>query len=110
MELPRGGVVFFNGYLLHRSLPNRAAGGFRRSLVNHYMSAESLLPGGAAQPDGQPIAQYDNRAITMVAGADPNAWKAANPSREMIIRPDGMGGCGDGRTSLEEYKRNRAST
>ena len=39
-----GTVVFFNGYLLHRSLPNYAALGFRRSLVHHYMSAESLLP------------------------------------------------------------------
>jgi len=45
VEVPAGAIVFFNGYLLHRSLPNRApAGTYRRVLVNHYMSASSLLP------------------------------------------------------------------
>ena len=45
VEVRAGTVVFFNGYLLHRSLPNRApAGRYRRALVNHYMSAHSLLP------------------------------------------------------------------
>ena len=39
VEVKTGAIVFFNGYLLHRSLPNRATGGFRRVLVNHYMSA-----------------------------------------------------------------------
>ncbi|GAA1041653.1 hypothetical protein GCM10009557_65850 [Virgisporangium ochraceum] len=39
-----GGVVFFNGYLLHRSLPNTGRRGLRRALVNHYMSATSRLP------------------------------------------------------------------
>ena len=43
VEVKAGSVVFFNGYLLHRSLKNRSSG-FRRALVNHYMSAESLLP------------------------------------------------------------------
>ena len=43
VEVKAGSIVFFNGYLLHRSLPNRATG-FRRALVNHYMSAESFLP------------------------------------------------------------------
>ena len=44
VEVKAGSLVFFNGYLLHRSFPNRAQSGYRRVLVNHYMSAESLLP------------------------------------------------------------------
>lgn len=44
VELKAGSMVVFNGYLLHRSLPNVMQSGYRRSLVNHYMSAESLLP------------------------------------------------------------------
>lgn len=44
VEVPAGSVVVFDGYLLHRSLPNTGRHGLRRALVNHYMSAESLLP------------------------------------------------------------------
>ena len=44
VEVKAGTIVFFNGYLLHRSLPNVAKSGYRRALVNHYMSAESMLP------------------------------------------------------------------
>jgi phytanoyl-CoA hydroxylase len=43
VEVPAGSVVFFNGYLLHRSLRNRSSG-YRRALVNHYCNAWSLLP------------------------------------------------------------------
>ena len=67
-----GSIVFFNGYLLHRSLPNRASRGYRRALVNHYMSAESLLPWDW---DGRIAPTRDNRDIVMVAGEDPYAWK-----------------------------------
>jgi len=42
--VPAGAVVLFNGYLLHMSLPNTGRRGLRRALVNHYMSAQSLLP------------------------------------------------------------------
>jgi phytanoyl-CoA hydroxylase len=44
VELPAGAALIFDGYLLHRSLPNTGRHGMRRALVNHYMSAESLLP------------------------------------------------------------------
>ena len=43
VEVPAGSVVFFNGYLLHRSKRNTSSG-YRRALVNHYMSMNSLLP------------------------------------------------------------------
>jgi phytanoyl-CoA hydroxylase len=92
VELPAGGAVFFNGYLLHRSLPNVAQGGFRRALVNHYMSASSLLPW--RQPkDGEWIATLDFRDIVMVAGRDPYAHKGIENLMTPHIRPDKMGGC-----------------
>jgi len=68
-EVPAGGVVFFSGYLLHRSFRNRS-NGFRRALVNHYMSAESLLPWDW---DGRLPLTRDNRDIVMVRGEDPYA-------------------------------------
>ncbi len=37
VEAPAGSVVFFNGYLLHRSKRN-LSNTYRRALVNHYMS------------------------------------------------------------------------
>ena len=72
LPCPAGSIVFFNGYLLHKSLRNRAKSGFRRALVNHYMSAESLLPWDW---DGRLEPTRDNRDIVMVAGEDPYAWK-----------------------------------
>ena len=103
VEVPAGAVVFFNGYTLHRSLPNTAPEGtFRRALVNHYMSAESLLPW--RYEDDKPMAKQDFRGIVMVAGEDPYAYKGTVPGNVPHIRPDGKGGCGDGRYTLEEFK------
>ena len=45
---------------------------FRRALVNHYMSAESLL---AWDWTGRLAATRDNRDIVLVAGSDPYAYK-----------------------------------
>jgi phytanoyl-CoA hydroxylase len=84
VEVPAGTIVFFHGYLLHKSLKNRRSAGFRRALVNHYMSAESLLPwwkpGGAAPPT------HDNRDIVMVAGSDPYAWKGVEERSQPYVR------------------------
>jgi ectoine hydroxylase-related dioxygenase (phytanoyl-CoA dioxygenase family) len=93
VEVKAGSVVFFNGYLLHRSLPNRAKGGFRRSLVNHYMSAESLLPW--SQEEGKSVALSDARDIVLVAGEDPYAYKGLVDKARPGVRPDGQGGCED---------------
>ena len=87
-----GSVVFFNGYLLHRSLPNYAESGFRRALVNHYMSAESLLPWHLPEP-GTSMAMADIRDIVMVAGTDPYAYKGIRTDRFAHVRPDKEGGC-----------------
>ena len=102
VEVPAGSIVFFNGYLLHKSLPNRAPEGtFRRVLVNHYMSAESLLPWQFSP--GVPIAKQDYRDIVMIAGEDPYAWKGLDDSARPSVRSAGYGGCGDGRSDLEAH-------
>ncbi len=93
VEVKAGSIVFFNGYLLHRSLPNYAETGFRRSLVNHYMSAESLLPW--INPAGPfSVATLDHRDIIMVAGEDPYAFQGYVDVHAPHVRPDGKGGCG----------------
>jgi phytanoyl-CoA hydroxylase len=92
VEVPAGAMVFFNGYLLHRSLPNTRASGYRRVLVNHYMSAESLLPWLPSQ-DGTRMALTDYRDIVMIAGKDPFAYKGIENIAEASVRPDKLGGC-----------------
>jgi ectoine hydroxylase-related dioxygenase (phytanoyl-CoA dioxygenase family) len=86
-EVKAGAAVFFNGHVLHRSLPNRAAAGYRRALVTHYMSARSLLPWSLGAP---PVPREDYRDIELVAGEDPYAWKGVcDESRPFVRPPDG---------------------
>lgn len=79
-----GAVVFFNGYLLHRSRKNRSDR-FRRVLVNHYMNAYSLLPWHRPSEDGR-MALADYRGIMMVAGDDPYAWKGTVEGGDAHVR------------------------
>ena len=81
VEVPAGSVVVFNGYLLHRSLDNRAATGYRRALVNHYMSAESLLPWQG---------EADWRDVVLVAGRDPYEYKGIEDRSRAFVRLEGM--------------------
>jgi hypothetical protein len=92
VEIAAGSVLLFNGYLLHRSLPNAAPHGLRRALVNHYMSAQSLLP-WTRPPDDVHVAKWDCRDIVMVAGRDPYAWRGITDVSRPYIRPDKNGGC-----------------
>ena len=71
VEVPAGAVVFFNGYLLHRSLKNRSEL-YRRVLVSHYMNAWSRLPWSVKE--GESPATADRRCVISVAGVDPYAW------------------------------------
>ncbi len=103
VEVKKGSIVFFNGYLLHRSLPNYAPSGFRRSLVNHYMSAESLLPWQSFAP-GTHVGNADYRDIVLVAGRDPYAWKGTEELAKAHVRPSGEGGCGNGERNSEELE------
>ncbi len=92
VEVKAGSIVFFNGYLLHRSFPNRAQSGYRRVLVNHYMSASSLLPWRLPE-EGEYMAIADYRDIVMVAGSDPYSWKGTCDIASPMVRPSGEGGC-----------------
>ena len=91
VEVKAGTILFFNGYLLHRSLPNYAQGGYRRTLVNHYMSASSLLPWRRPDEDER-MALVDMRDIVMVAGNDPYAYKGVEDLNPPHVRPSGEGG------------------
>ncbi|HXG23378.1 MAG TPA: phytanoyl-CoA dioxygenase family protein [Chthonomonadales bacterium] len=84
VEVKTGTVVFFNGYLLHRSRKNRSSG-YRRVLVNHYMNAWSLLPWSLRE--GERTANADRRAVVLVSGQDPYAWKGyETPPRKVWLR------------------------
>ena len=84
VELEAGSIVLFNGYLLHRSLNNARKEGYRRSYVNHYMSAESLLPWSGGCLD-HPVEDY--RDIVLVAGKDPYAYKGIEDISMPYLRP-----------------------
>jgi phytanoyl-CoA hydroxylase len=92
VELPAGAALVFDGYLLHRSLPNTGNHGMRRALVNHYMSAESLLP-WFPPSSHEAMGILDYRDIRLVAGRDPYASKGTVDLMHPHVRPDGDGGC-----------------
>ncbi len=84
VEVSVGSVVFFNGYLLHKSHKNRSEV-YRRVLVSHYMNAWSLLPWSLK--DGESVAMADRRSVIPVAGVDPYAWKGYdNPPSNVWLR------------------------
>ncbi len=65
--------LFFNGYLLHRSLPN-TSDRYRRALVCHYMSTQSPLHWCLDEPlEGGGKHESDNRSVHIVCGEDPYA-------------------------------------
>jgi phytanoyl-CoA hydroxylase len=103
VEVKKGTVVFFNGYLLHRSLPNYAQAAYRRALVNHYMSAESLLPWMQGDKPSS-VASLDYRDIVMIAGKDPYAWKGIEERAAPHVRSAGEGGCGNQERNTEALK------
>lgn len=92
VEVKSGSIVFFNGYLLHRSLPNVAHSGYRRALVNHFMSAESFLPWQPPTP-GENMGTLDFRDIVLVAGTDPYSYLGTEDLNSPHVRPSGEGGC-----------------
>ena len=91
VEVKSGTVVFFNGYLLHRSLRN-SSDGFRRALVNHYCNAWSLLPWTTSVSEKVHVFQIgmlDHRNVVPI-GSDPYASKGYSdrPTR-VFLRPRG---------------------
>ena len=83
VEVKAGSVVFFHGYMLHRSRKNRSKI-YRRVLVNHYCNAWSLLP-WEMKKDERP-ANADYRCIIPVSGVDPYAWKGYEKGKNVWIR------------------------
>lgn len=85
VEVKAGAVVFFNGYLLHRSFRNRSTG-TRMALVNHYMNAWSLLPWHVGP--GIEVGVEDTRTIVPVTGEDPYPHKEIEPPPDVtFVRP-----------------------
>lgn len=85
IEVKKGTVVFFHGYTLHSSRRNTTSDCFRTALVNHYMSAESMLPW---DQDGKLDPTNDLRDIVLVAGEDPYAWKGIQSINKPFLRPE----------------------
>jgi len=84
VEVSAGSVVFFNGYLLHRSLVNRSDRR-RMALVNHYMNAWSPLPW--MMHEGIDVGTTDYRTVVQTSGDDPYAWRGVEPPRQAFVRP-----------------------
>jgi ectoine hydroxylase-related dioxygenase (phytanoyl-CoA dioxygenase family) len=91
VEVDAGDAVVFDGYLLHRSLPNTRVRGLRRALVHHCMSAQSLLPW--FHRPGVPIAKTDHRDVVLVAGRDPYAARGLEDVFGVEARAERDGGC-----------------
>lgn len=85
VEVPEGSAVIFNGYLLHMSLQNKSTDRFRRALVAHYSSAETMLPW---DQDGRIDLTHDFRDIFMISGVDPYAYKGITDLSKPFVRPD----------------------
>lgn len=85
IEVKSGCVVFFNGYVLHSSLRNKTVDNFRTALVNHYMSAESMLPW---DQDGKLEPTEDLRDIVLVSGKDPYVYKGTVSVNVPYLRPE----------------------
>lgn len=88
-EVSAGTVLFFNGFTLHRSLDNRRSTGFRRALVNHYMSARSPLPWASGNSR---FAPDDYRDIVMVSGRDSFADRGLEDLAVPYLRPESRTG------------------
>ena len=85
LEADAGDVAIFHGYVLHRSLNNTRTEGYRRALVNHVMSARSMLPWSMGLP---PTPRDDFRDFEMVSGEDPYEWKGKEDILIPFLRPE----------------------
>ncbi|MEM9257533.1 MAG: phytanoyl-CoA dioxygenase family protein [Pseudomonadota bacterium] len=85
LDADAGDAVVFHGYVLHRSLNNTRTSGYRRALVNHVMSARSMLPWAMGIP---PKPKEDFRDFEMVSGEDHYAWKGREDITVPFLRPE----------------------
>ena len=61
-----GDCVLLDGYLLHRSLPNRCTSGFRRALIGHFTAADASSPWDGAN---RRVAAADGSVVEFATGA-----------------------------------------
>ena len=85
VEADAGDVVIFHGYVLHRSLNNTRKQGYRRAIVNHVMSARSMLPWSMGFP---PQPRDDFRDFEMISGQDHYEWKGKEDVLIPFLRPE----------------------
>jgi hypothetical protein len=79
-----GDVLFFNGSLVHGSLPNTSADRFRRALIGHYVSGEAERVARYYHPalrmDGTPL------ELAVAAGGGPcGEWVAGTDGPEIAL-------------------------
>jgi phytanoyl-CoA hydroxylase len=91
VEVPAGAGRHLQRLLLHRSLAKSGRHGYRRALVNHYISAESPLNWKVSAGTGP--ANCDCRDVVLVAGEDLYACKGTADVTQTYVRPDKEGGC-----------------
>lgn len=75
IEIKAGSVLFYHGYTIHGSQPNKTMYCNRIVLQCHYMNANAELPWSVGARD---LPAADMRDIVMIAGVDPYQWKGAN--------------------------------
>ncbi len=86
LEIPAGAAIFFDGYMIHGSFPNRSADSTRRALLYVYASAQT--PVMFDPTHYQPTAE-DYPDIVMISGHDPYAWTARRRHGEPYLRAAG---------------------
>lgn len=78
VEMPKGSILFINGYTLQRMMPSR---GLHRVLNIHFSSAETPISWSPSTQNDfifstlAPVQLLDVRDIEMVCGTDPYAYK-----------------------------------
>ncbi len=86
LEIPAGAAIFFDGYLIHGSFPNRSADSTRRALLYVYASAQTQVTFDPTHY--QPTAE-DYPDIVMISGRDPYAWATRRRHGEPYLRAAG---------------------
>jgi hypothetical protein len=88
MIMNAGDVLFFNGQVIHGSLPNVSKDRFRRSLIGHYIVGEAEKVGGFYHP----VLRMDGTEVDLglsEGGGPCGVWREVDGSTgvEMIL-PD----------------------
>ena len=77
-----GDVLFFNGQVIHGSLPNRSSDRFRRSLIGHYIVGDAEKVGAFYHP----VLRFDGSEAKLgaTAGAEPCGIWVNQDGRSML--------------------------